>query len=99
MERPEKKNYNLKEYPWNTTKYIHKENETELTYDLQRFIDYLQSQLKQAKYKRLNSIFLAQYFRDENKKLQSQLKKERDEHEQIEENLQNEIDDLTSNPK
>ena len=37
----------------------------------------LQSQLKQAKYKRLNSIFLAQYFRDENKKLQSQLE-ERD---------------------
>ena len=38
----------------------------------------LQSQLEKEKYKRLNSIFLSQYFRDENKKLQSQLKKERE---------------------
>ena len=43
----------------------------------------LQSQLKQAKYKRLNSIFLAQYFRDENKKLQSQLKKEREKNKEL----------------
>ena len=50
---------------------------SELTQDQYAAYEFFQSQLEKEKYKRLNSIFLAQYFRDENKKLQSQLKKER----------------------